>query len=70
MNKKQTDYLKGQFNVEYSKTLAEDIQKEILFNLKLSNLIAEKTRSNTILLIWLITIPLIVGILAAITLTT
>lgn len=63
MSKKQDNTNKDQFDIQYSKVSAENIQKEILYNLQVSNEIAEKTRANTNSLItWLIVIPLLVSL--------
>lgn len=63
MTKKSDISYREQFDVQYSEVSTEDIQKEILYNLKLSNEISEKTRANTQSLItWLIVIPLVVGL--------
>ncbi len=58
------------FNKSYGNLSEEDIQKEILFSQKIMNQKLEKIRKNTSLLVWfLIVIPIITGVLIAVFLT-
>jgi len=55
------------FNEKYGELSESEIQKEILFSQKIANIKLEKIRANTSNLVWfLIVIPIIFGILAAV----
>lgn len=66
--KKQT--MREKFDNEYGEMDSTAIQKELLYQAFRSNSIAEKTNDNVrSLYLWLVVIPIIVGIIMAIVYT-
>jgi len=58
--------LRKAFNEQYGELSEVEIQKEILFSHKITNLKLEKIRENTSKLVWfLIVVPFIIGVIGA-----
>lgn len=56
--------IEDKFNEKYGDLSEPEIQKEILFTLKMTNAKLEKIRANTSNLVWfLIVIPIIIGVI-------